>query len=156
MAKILILHGPNLNLLGKREPQIYGSASLDDINQMIAEEARQYGKEKGIEVQLTTFQSNSESALVEAIQKAGEDGAKFIVINAAAFTHTSIAIRDALKFAGLPFIEVHISNVFAREEFRHKSYLADLAVGVIGGCGPNSYVFALRQGINIISKSEDV
>lgn len=150
MSKVLVLHGPNLNLLGKREPQIYGSSSLADINKMLEDEASSHTEFS--QVQLSCIQSNNEAELVNAIQKAADNGTEFIVINAAAFTHTSIAVRDALKFASLPFIEVHISNIFARESFRHKSYLADLAVGVISGFGPNSYVFALRQALYIINR----
>lgn len=144
MADILILHGPNLNLLGKREPEIYGSATLAEINQLLVERA------KVAKVELDSFQSNSETELVEKIQQAAEQQVKYIIINAASLTHTSVALRDALKFTGLPFIEVHLSNVFAREEFRHKSYLADCALAVISGFGANSYVFALEHLLGLL------
>ena len=146
MADILILHGPNLNMLGKREPQIYGSATLDEINEKLSAVAADN------QVTLDIFQSNSEGALVDKIQQASNDNIKYIVVNAAALTHCSISLRDAFKLAGIPFIEVHLSNVFTREEFRHKSFLADIAIGVISGFGPNSYVFALQHMISLISK----
>lgn len=141
MIDILVLHGPNLNMLGTREPQIYGSSSLDDINASLNTLAQEN------KITLDIFQSNEEGELINKIQAASKEGVKFIIINAAAFTHSSIALRDALKMVGLPFIEVHLSNVFTREEFRHKSYLADIAVGVICGFGVNSYIYALQQGI---------
>ncbi len=134
---VLILHGPNLNLLGQREPSIYGSESLDDINGRLTEAA------VGTGVSVSCFQSNHEGELIDRIQKAGRDGVGFIVINPAAYTHTSVAIRDALAGLSIPFIEVHISNIHTRESFRHKSYLSDIAVGTICGLGSRGYDLAL-------------
>ncbi len=141
MKNVLVLHGPNLNLLGKREPGIYGQATLDEINANL----RKIAKEKSIN--LASLQSNSESVLVERVQQAGADGTDFIIINPAAFTHTSIALRDALAAVAIPFIEVHISNVFAREPFRKESYFSDHAVGVISGLGSAGYEFALDYAL---------
>ena len=138
MATILVLHGPNLNLLGSREPELYGSTTLDDINQDLTERCRREGHD------FLTLQSNAEYELVERIHAAGREGINFIVINPGAFTHTSIALRDALLGVGIPFVEVHLSNVFARESFRHTSYLSDIAVGVISGFGKQSYQLALE------------
>jgi 3-dehydroquinate dehydratase-2 len=135
--KILVLHGPNLNMLGTREPEIYGATTLREINTRLGELAKAAGA--GVEC----FQSNHEGALIDQVQAAGKAGVTFIIINAAAYTHTSIGLRDALAAAGIPFIEVHISNVYAREEFRSHSYLADLAVGVISGLGAQGYELAL-------------
>jgi len=134
---VLVLHGPNLNLLGRREPTIYGQESLDDINRRLTESAG------GAGVLVSCFQSNHEGELVDRIQKAGRDGVGFIVINPAAYTHTSVAIRDALASVNIPFIEVHISNIHSRESFRHKSYLSDIAVGTICGLGSRGYDLAL-------------
>src|SRR5258705_4314405 len=130
---ILVLHGPNLNLLGEREPQHYGITSLDAIDQRLKERAAQAG------VMLTVCQSNSEGDLVGRIQQAQRDAVDFIIINPAAFTHTSVAIRDALAAVRIPFIEVHLSNVFRREKFRRHSYITDLAAGVISGLGAKGY-----------------
>nr|VFJ86004.1 MAG: 3-dehydroquinate dehydratase [Candidatus Kentron sp. LFY]VFJ99076.1 MAG: 3-dehydroquinate dehydratase [Candidatus Kentron sp. LFY] len=141
MAKLLLLHGPNLNLLGEREPGIYGSAGLSDINRELTALVGDQGHE------LMCFQSNAEHVLVDRIQATREEGVEFIVINPAAFTHTSIAIRDALLAVAIPFIEVHLSNVYRREPFRHHSYLSDIAVGVIAGLGPRGYEFALRAAM---------
>lgn len=138
---ILVLHGPNLNLLGAREPEHYGSATLAAINQRLAERARQAG------VRLDSYQSNVEGELVNRIQQAQRDGVDFIIINPAAFTHTSIAMRDALAAVRIPFVEVHLSNVFAREEFRHRSYFTDLAVGIISGLGGKGYELALEYAL---------
>ena len=138
MTHILVIHGPNLNLLGTREPEIYGADTLAEINQNLTRIA----SKKGIELQ--TFQSNSEGDIVACIQQARNDKVEFIIINPAAYTHTSIAIRDAFLATRLPFIEVHLSNVYAREDFRKHSYLSDLAVGVISGFGINSYRLALE------------
>lgn len=135
---ILVLHGPNLNLLGSREPERYGRVTLDEINGALLRRARL------VEVRLEAFQSNSESDLVERVQTAPQDGVDFIIINPAAFTHTSVALRDALAAVRIPFVEVHVSNVFAREPFRHHSYLSDLAVGVISGLGARGYELALE------------
>ena len=141
MTKILVLHGPNLNLLGTREPEIYGADTLPAIDQSLGRLAAQNG------VELETFQSNIEGELVSRIQQAATDGIEFIVINPAALTHTSVAIRDAFLATKIPFIETHLSNVFAREEFRTHSYLSDIALGVIGGFGKNSYLLALEAAI---------
>jgi 3-dehydroquinate dehydratase-2 len=139
MAKLLVLNGPNLNLLGTREPGVYGSTTLADLEGRCVELARELGPHE-----LSCFQSNAEHALVERIHAAGPEGVAFIVINPAAFTHTSVALRDALLGVGIPFVEVHLSNVFAREPFRHHSYLSDIAVGVISGLGTQGYELALR------------
>ena len=141
MAKILVLHGPNLNLLGEREPAVYGRTTLATIDADLAATARDAGH------QLEALQSNAEHVLVDRIQAARADGTAFIVINPAAFTHTSVAVRDALAAAGLPVIEVHLSNPHAREPFRRHSYVADLAVGVVAGFGADSYRYALDAAI---------
>lgn len=146
MAKILVLHGPNLNLLGSREPEIYGSDTLADIDNKLSSLA---GKQNH---QITTVQSNAEHDLVDAIHTARTDDTDFIIINPAAFTHTSVALRDALASVEVPFIEVHISNVHAREEFRQHSFLSDIAVGVICGLGPQGYELALQAAIAQINK----
>lgn len=138
MKNILVLHGPNLNLLGSREPDVYGCVTLDEINHKLQELASAKGANLG------HFQSNAEAALVERVQQARQDGANFIIINPAAFTHTSVALRDALAAVAIPFVEVHISNVFAREAFRRESYFSDIAVGVISGLGTNGYELALQ------------
>lgn len=135
---ILVLHGPNLNLLGQREPEIYGHQTLDDINQKLVNLANQAG------LSLDFFQSNWEGALVDRIQQAFKDRTRYIIINPAALTHTSVAIRDALLGVAIPFIEVHLSNVHAREAFRHHSYLSDKARAVICGLGAEGYVAALN------------
>ncbi|HEY7760787.1 MAG TPA: type II 3-dehydroquinate dehydratase [Burkholderiales bacterium] len=139
--RILVLHGPNLNLLGTREPSIYGAATLDEINARLTARAEAEG------AILLCFQSNAEAALIDRIQQAGSDGTQFIIINPAAFTHTSVALRDALAAAKLPFIEVHLSNVFAREPFRHHSYFTELAVGMICGLGARGYELALEYAL---------
>ncbi len=141
MASILVLHGPNLNLLGEREPEIYGSRNLADINQALQQQAQDAGHH------LLAMQSNAEYELVERIQDARHEGVNFIIINPAAFTHSSVAIRDALAAVEIPFIEVHLSNVHAREEFRHHSYFSDIAVGVICGLGAQGYELALRAAV---------
>ena len=143
--KILVLHGPNLNLLGTREPQIYGSLTLDDIN------ARLQALATAHKAELSAFQSNHEGALVDRIQAARQDGTDFIVLNPAAYTHTSVAIRDALAAVALPFIEVHLSNVHRREAFRHHSYFSDLAVGVVAGLGAAGYEAALRYALDYVA-----
>ena len=142
MAKILVLHGPNLNLLGAREPLIYGHETLTDINQRLAARAQEAGHE------LVWSQSNAEHELIGRIHQGRDDQTALILINAGAFTHTSIALRDALASVAIPFIEVHLSNVFAREPFRHHSYLSDIAIGVICGCGGDSYRLALEAAIH--------
>ena len=135
---ILVINGPNLNLLGTREPDHYGSDTLEDIESRLTERAKMAG------VRIAAYQSNSEAELVERIQKAGRDQVDFIVINPAAYTHTSVAMRDALAAVQIPFVEVHLSNVFARETFRHRSYFSDIAVGVISGLGALGYELALE------------
>ena len=140
-SNILVLHGPNLNLLGTREPAHYGHATLASIDERLRARAERSG------VKLAAIQSNVEGELVNHIQQAQRDGVDFIIINPAAFTHTSIAMRDALAAVAIPFIEVHLSNVFAREPFRHRSYFSDLAVGVIGGLGATGYELALEYAL---------
>ncbi len=139
MAHILVLNGPNLNLLGSREPGLYGQDSLAAI------EARLIALAAGHQVEC--FQSNAEHALIDRIHAAGQQGVDFILINPAALTHTSVALRDALLGVAIPFIEVHLSNVFAREPFRHRSYLSDIAVGVISGLGAQGYELALAAAL---------
>lgn len=141
MAKILALHGPNLNLLGSREPDIYGRETLADINASLAARAESAGHE------LVWFQSNAEHELVARLQQARHDDTAFVLINPAAFTHTSVALRDALAAVDIPFIEVHLSNPMAREPFRHHSYFSDLAVGTIAGLGSDSYRLALEAAL---------
>lgn len=140
-TRILVLHGPNLNLLGTREPGIYGSLTMADIDARLTALAQASG------ATATSFQSNHEGALIDRIQAARDDGCEFIVINPAAFTHTSVGIRDALAAVALPFIEVHLSNVHKREAFRHHSYMSDLAVGVIAGLGVDGYEAAVRYAL---------
>ncbi|MBX3701047.1 MAG: type II 3-dehydroquinate dehydratase [Dokdonella sp.] len=141
MAHILVLHGPNLNLLGNREPQTYGHATLAEIDAGLVERATAAGW------QLDSFQSNAEHELIERVQRTRGDGTAFVIINPAALTHTSIALRDAFAAVGTPFIEVHLSNIHAREPFRQHSYLSDLASGVIVGLGPLGYTLALDAAI---------
>lgn len=148
MAKILVLHGPNLNLLGTREPDIYGRETLADINCRLAELAQAGGHE------VICFQSNAEHELVDRIQQARNDRTALILFNPGAFTHTSIALRDALAAMAIPFIEVHLSNVHAREPFRHHSYLSDIAVGVICGFGGDSYRLALEAAMHRLPATE--
>ena len=138
MKNILVLHGPNLNLLGSREPEVYGRVTLDEINERLMILATKGG------ANLSCFQSNAEAELVERIQRAQTEGTEFIIINPAAYTHTSIALRDALAAVAIPFIEVHLSNVFAREKFRKESFFSDLAIGVISGLGAAGYEFAVQ------------
>ena len=138
MAKILLLNGPNLNLLGTREPEIYGSDTLDDIAKRLTQQASEFKH------QLSHLQSNSESRLIDSIHQAALDKIEFILINPAAFTHTSVAIRDALLGTQIPFIEIHLSNVHQREEFRQHSYFSDIAVGTIVGLGAQGYELALQ------------
>ncbi len=144
MPKILVIHGPNLNLLGDRETQHYGKDSLEDIDKRLAHQ----GKQAGFEV--ASFQSNAEHLLVDRIQAAKNDGTAYIIINPAAFTHTSVALRDALAAVRIPFIEVHLSNVHAREPFRKHSYLSDLAAGVISGLGPFVYELGLEAAVRAL------
>jgi 3-dehydroquinate dehydratase-2 len=138
---LLLLNGPNLNLLGTREPGIYGATTLAEIEARLQDKARAAG------VKLSSFQSNSEAELVERVQQAGRDGVDFVLINPAAYTHTSIALRDALAAVAIPFVEIHLSNVFARESFRRESYFSDMAVGVISGLGPAGYELALDYAL---------
>jgi 3-dehydroquinate dehydratase-2 len=138
---ILVLHGPNLNLLGEREPDHYGSVTLEAINRRLAERAEKAG------VKLTVYQSNVEGDLINRIQQAQRDGVDFIIINPAAYTHTSIGMRDAFGAVRIPFIEVHLSNVFAREEFRRRSYFTAIAVGTISGLGGKGYELALDYAL---------
>ncbi|MDQ3205754.1 MAG: type II 3-dehydroquinate dehydratase [Pseudomonadota bacterium] len=141
MAKLLVLHGPNLNLLGEREPKFYGRTTLAEIDAALASGAMQAGH------QLESLQSNAEHVLVERVQAARQDGTAFILINPAAFTHTSVALRDALAAVELPFLEIHLSNPHSREPFRRHSYFSDLAVGVICGFGDDSYRYALDAAL---------
>jgi 3-dehydroquinate dehydratase II len=143
MAKsLLVLHGPNLNMLGTREPDVYGTATLADIDADLTAMAVARG------AKLATYQSNHEGALVDRVQQAASDGTDFIVVNPAAFTHTSVALRDALAGVGLPFVEVHLSNVHRREDFRRKSFLSDLAIGVVCGLGVASYRSAVAYALD--------
>ena len=141
MIQLLVLHGPNLNLLGTRQPDVYGRVTLAEIDRRLAER----GRAAGVVVQ--AFQSNAEAPLIERIHAAKSDGTAFIIINPAAFTHTSVALRDALAAVAIPFIEVHLSNVHAREPFRKHSYFTDLAVGVISGLGAHGYELALEAAL---------
>ncbi|MBA54437.1 MAG: type II 3-dehydroquinate dehydratase [Pseudomonadales bacterium] len=145
MAKLLVLNGPNLNLLGTREPGIYGTQTLDQIQQHLMDTAQAKGH------QCECLQSNREYELIDRIHAAASDGTEFIIINPAAFTHTSIALRDALLGVQIPFIEVHLSNVHAREGFRQHSYLSDIALGVIAGLGPQGYELALQAALQQLS-----
>lgn len=146
MKKILLLNGPNLNMLGKREPHIYGSQTLADIEQRLQQQAAVQG------FQLAFFQANGEQPLIERIHQAFQN-TDFIIINPAAFTHTSVALRDALLAVAIPFVEVHLSNVHSREPFRHHSYLSDVAKGVICGLGAKGYDYALDYAIHFLKKS---
>jgi len=145
MATILVLNGPNLNLLGTREPEIYGSTTLNDINQQLTAQATAAGHH------LMSLQSNAEYELIDRIHDARNEGVNFIIINPAAFTHTSVALRDALLGVDIPFIEVHISNVHQREDFRSNSYFSDVAQGVICGLGIQGYELALQSAIKQLS-----
>ena len=142
---MLFLNGPNLNLLGQREPEVYGQLSLSDLNDLMADKASRLG------LVVTTYQSNIEGELVNRVHQAKLDGVDFIVINPGAYTHTSVAIRDAFLGTEIPFIEVHLSNVFSRESFRHQSYLSDIAVGVISGFGAHGYELALQAAVEQLS-----
>ena len=144
MAKILVLHGPNLNLLGVREPEVYGRTTLAEIDVRLRSRAAAAGHA------LERFQSNAEHELVDRVQAAMVDGTRLLLVNPAAFTHTSVALRDALAATALPFIEVHLSNPHAREPFRQRSYFSDLASAVICGCGADSYHFALEYGLRLL------
>lgn len=141
-GKLLVIHGPNLNLLGTREPQHYGATTLADINRALTRRAEAAG------VVLETFQSNHEGALIERVHAARGEGVRFIIINPAAYTHTSVALRDAIAAAAIPFVEVHLSNIHTRETFRQQSYFSDLAIGVITGLGSEGYLLALEYLLN--------
>ena len=145
MANILLLHGPNLNLLGTREPDIYGSDSLDTVNQ------RMHAAAEKASHKLTSSQSNAEHELIQEIHQGAANGVELIIINPGAFTHTSVALRDALLGVDIPFIEVHLSNVHAREKFRHHSYFSDIAIGVVCGFGTKSYELALEAAIDFLN-----
>lgn len=147
---VLVLHGPNLNLLGLREPMHYGNVTLSTINQSLADKA------KLANIDLETYQSNFEGELVTKIQGLATTPVDFVIINPAAFTHTSVAMRDALSAVKVPFIEVHLSNVYAREAFRHHSFFTDIAVGVISGLGAQGYALALDYAIEKISAIEQI
>ena len=142
-TQILVLHGPNLNLLGTREPEIYGHLTLAELDVALVRLAGE------LSVSLSSFQSNHEGALVDRVQQARLDGTTHIIINAGAYTHTSVAIRDALAGVSIPFVEVHLSNVYRRESFRHHSYLSELAIGVIAGLGPTGYEAAVRHNARL-------
>lgn len=150
MATILVLHGPNLNLLGTREPEIYGHATLADIEAMLAKQAKAAGHA------MAGFQSNAEHELIDRIHRAKQEKIEFILINPGAFTHTSIALRDAFLSVQIPFVEVHLSNVFAREAFRKHSYLTDIAIGLITGFGATSYRLAMDVAIERLNKTWSV
>jgi 3-dehydroquinate dehydratase-2 len=150
MARILLLNGPNLNLLGTREPTVYGTATLQDIETKLKQAAVAQGHE------LIALQSNAEHELIGKVQATERDGVGFVIINPGAFTHTSIALRDAFLSVGTPFIEIHLSNVFAREAFRHHSYLSDIAVGCIYGLGPIGYELALNAAIARLTKTKTI
>ena len=141
MPKILVLHGPNLNLLGTREPEHYGTTTLADIDKRLMDYAKKAGAD------LTTVQSNAEHDLINYAQDAVKQKIDYIIINPAGFTHTSVALRDALAATGIPFIEVHLSNIYQREDFRHHSYFSDIAVGVISGLGAQGYELALQAAL---------
>jgi 3-dehydroquinate dehydratase-2 len=147
MKNLLVLHGPNLNLLGSREPDVYGRITLDEINVKLQQIAHLKG------ASLQCLQSNAEAVLIDRVQQARQDGTDFIIINPAAFTHTSVALRDALAAVAIPFIEIHLSNVFAREAFRKESYFSDLAVGVISGLGANGYELAVQFALQYTIRS---
>ena len=147
MPRILLLNGPNLNLLGSREPALYGTATLQDIEAKLLGMAKAHGHE------LIAAQSNAEHALIDKIHAAKREGVAFVIINPGALTHTSIALRDAFLSVGIPFIEIHMSNVFAREAYRHHSYLSDIAVGCIYGLGPIGYELALAAAVARLAKT---
>jgi len=149
MASLLLINGPNLNMLGTREPGVYGKTNLADIESTLSDLANDLGHE------LQCFQSNAEHEIVDRVQQATTDGVVFIIINPGAFTHTSIAIRDALLAVNISFIEVHLSNTFAREEFRHKSYFSDIAEGCIIGLGAYGYELGLRAAVRQLEHAKE-
>jgi 3-dehydroquinate dehydratase-2 len=146
MRRLLVLHGPNLNLLGTREPEVYGHVTLAQIDQALMARAQEAG------VQLLTFQSNHEGQLVDRVQAARAEAVEFVLINPAAYTHTSVALRDALAGVGIPFVEIHLSNVHRREPFRHHSYFSDLAEGVICGLGWKGYLYGLEYALERLAQ----
>ena len=148
MASLLLINGPNLNLLGSREPGVYGNTNLSELEQRLATQAEQLGH------RLASFQSNAEHEIVDRVQAAGTEQVDFILLNPGAFTHTSIAIRDALLAVSIPFIEIHLSNVFAREDFRHKSYFSDIAAGCLFGLGAIGYELALQAADQQLSEDQ--
>jgi 3-dehydroquinate dehydratase-2 len=148
MAKLLVIHGPNLNLLGTREPEVYGRTTLAEIDAALQARAEAAGHA------LESFQSNSELALIDRAQAIAGDGTDFVLINPAAFTHTSVALRDALAAVAVPFIEVHLSNPHAREPFRPNSFFSDLAIGIVAGFGPDSYRYALEAALARLSRHD--
>lgn len=148
MHSVLFLNGPNLNLLGQREPEVYGQLSLSDLNGLVTDKANILG------LMATTYQSNLEGELVNRVHTAKVDGVDFIVINPGAYTHTSVALRDAFLGTDIPFIEVHLSNIFSRESFRHRSYLSDIAVGVISGFGAHGYELAIEAAVEQLNQSD--
>ena len=148
MSGFLLINGPNLNLLGSREPEVYGATRLEDIE----EQGKALAKELGHD--LTCYQSNAEHELIDCVQQAAKDGISFIILNPGAFTHTSIALRDALLAVEIPFIELHLSNTFAREEFRHNSYFSDIAQSCLFGFGAYGYELALRAASNYVAGGE--
>ncbi len=149
MANFLMINGPNLNLLGSREPEVYGSARLEDI------EARSVALAQKLGHALSCFQSNAEHELIDRVQQAATDGVDFLILNPGAFTHTSVALRDALLAVNIPFIEIHLSNTFAREEFRHHSYFSDIARSCLFGFGAYGYELALHAASHYVSNAED-
>jgi 3-dehydroquinate dehydratase-2 len=149
MSRFLLLNGPNLNLLGSREPEVYGATSLDDIEAHCARVASKLGHT------LEFFQSNAEHELIDRVQKAAADGVAFIILNPGAFTHTSIALRDAFLAVQIPFIELHLSNTFAREEFRHNSYFSDIASSCLFGFGAYGYELALQAASHYVANTGD-
>ena len=148
MSRLLVINGPNLNLLGTREPAYYGNDSLNNINNHLLAQAKQNGHE------LSVFQSNAEHELVERIHRAHGEAVECLILNPAAFTHTSVALRDALLAVQIPFIEVHLSNTQAREEFRHHSFFSDIALGIISGFGAHGYDLALQAALNYLAATE--
>lgn len=144
MKKILVIHGPNLNLLGKRETNVYGKVSLDEVNRSLEKEAER------LNISIEVFQSNHEGDIVQKIQEAKESGFNAVLINPAAYTHTSVAIRDAISAIEIPAVEAHLSNIYAREEFRHTSLIAPVAAGQIAGFGLNSYILGLQAAAGLI------
>lgn len=149
MARLLLINGPNLNLLGSREPEVYGRATLEDVERTLTARAKKLGHD------LSAFQSNAEHEIVERVQQAAAEQTDFILLNPGAFTHTSIALRDALLGVNIPFIEIHLSNIFAREKFRHHSYFSDIAAGCLFGLGAYGYELALQAASRQLARVEE-